>query len=84
MGAPPHRAQALSHHSARHLQRLTATDLVCGFSYGRMPPDKAELNMRLFAERVMPAMQHDAAFARAPLSSQERSGKRHDDVFAPA
>ena len=23
-GAPPHRAQALSHHSARHLQRLTA------------------------------------------------------------
>ena len=82
-GAPPHRAQALSHHSARHLQRLTATALVCGFSYGRMPPDKAELNMRLFAERVMPVMQHDAAFA-GPVVVQERSGKRHDDVFAPA
>jgi hypothetical protein len=82
VGAPPHRAQALSHHSARHLQRLTGTDLVCGFSDGRMPPDKAELNMRLFAERVMPAMQHDAAFA-GPAVVPVRSGKRHDDVFAP-
>jgi hypothetical protein len=34
------------------LQRLTGTDLVCGFSYGRMLPDKAGLNTRLFAERV--------------------------------
>ena len=74
MGAPPHRAQALSHHSARHLQRLTGTGLACGFSYGRMPPDKAELNMRLFAERVMPVMQHDAAFA-GPVVVPERSGE---------
>jgi hypothetical protein len=34
------------------LQRLTGTDLVCGFSYSRMLSDKAELNMRLFAERA--------------------------------
>ena len=83
MGAPPHRAQALWHHSARHLQRLTADGLVCGFSYGRLPPDKAELDMRLFAERVMPVMQHDAGFAGLVVV-QERSGKRHGDVFAPA
>jgi hypothetical protein len=43
-------------HSARHLQRLTGTDLVCGFSYSRLSPDKAELDMCLFAERVMPVM----------------------------
>ncbi len=46
------------------LQRLTGTDhIVCDFSYGRMPHDKAELNMRHFAERVLPVMQRDAAFA---------------------
>ena len=56
---------------------------MCGFSYGRMPLDKAELNMRLFAERVMPVMQHDATFA-GPAVVPERSGKRHGDVFAPA
>ena len=39
--------------------------------------------MRLFAERVMPVMQHDAAFA-GPVVVPERSGKRHGDVFAPA
>jgi hypothetical protein len=77
--APPQRAQALSHHSARHLQRLTATDLVFGFSYGRMAPDKAGLNMRLFAERVMPVMQHDAGFARArcrPRAERETARRR--------
>jgi hypothetical protein len=39
--------------------------------------------MRLFAERVMPVMQRDAAFA-GPVAVPERTGKRHDDVFAPA
>src|SRR5690348_11056192 len=66
------------------LQRLTGMDhVVCDFSYGRMPPASAELNMRLFAERVMPVMQRDAAFA-GPDVIPERTGKQHDDVFAPA
>ena len=66
------------------LQRLTGTDhVVCDFSYGRMPPDQAELNMRHFADRVMPVMQRDAAFA-GPAVVRERTGKPHDDVFAPA
>jgi hypothetical protein len=78
VGAPPRRAQALSHPSARHLQRLTETGRACGFSYGRMPPDKAELNMRLFAERVMPAMQHDAAFVgpRCRPSTEREAARR--------
>lgn len=66
------------------LQRLTGTDhIVCDFSYGRMPPDQAELNMRHFAENVMPVMQRDAAFA-TPAAVARPARKAHDDVFAPA
>jgi alkanesulfonate monooxygenase SsuD/methylene tetrahydromethanopterin reductase-like flavin-dependent oxidoreductase (luciferase family) len=66
------------------LQRLTGTDhVVCDFSYGRMPADRAELNMRHFAERVLPVMQRDAAFA-GPVVQPKRTGKPRDDVFAPA
>jgi hypothetical protein len=48
-----------------------------------MPPDKAELNMRHFAEKVLPVMQRDAAFA-GPVVVPEPGGKRQADVFAPA
>ena len=48
-----------------------------------MPHDKAELNMRLFAERVLPVLQRDAAFA-GPVVVPKLTGKRQDDVFAPA
>lgn len=66
------------------MQKLTGTDhVVCDFSYGRMPPDQAELNMRHFAERVMPIMQRDAAFA-GPVVVPKATGRRKDDVFAPA
>jgi alkanesulfonate monooxygenase SsuD/methylene tetrahydromethanopterin reductase-like flavin-dependent oxidoreductase (luciferase family) len=66
------------------LQRLTGTDhVVCDFSYGRMPPHQAELNMRIFAERVMPVLQRDAAFA-GPVVIPERAGRPQDNVFAPA
>jgi alkanesulfonate monooxygenase SsuD/methylene tetrahydromethanopterin reductase-like flavin-dependent oxidoreductase (luciferase family) len=66
------------------LQRLTGTDhVVCDFSYGRMPPDQAELNMRHFADRVLPVMQRDSAFA-GPAVAPERADKRRDDVFVPA
>jgi alkanesulfonate monooxygenase SsuD/methylene tetrahydromethanopterin reductase-like flavin-dependent oxidoreductase (luciferase family) len=71
------------------LHRLTGLDhLVTEFGYGCMPHEEAELNMRLFAERVMPALQRDRAFSSSPA---ERGGGAAgslvtgaDDVFAPA
>ena len=43
------------------LQRLTGLDhLVTEFGFGGMPHEEAELNMRLFADRVMPVLQRDA------------------------
>ena len=66
------------------LRRLTGTDhVVCDFSYGRMPREEAELNMRLFADRVLPVMQRDTAFARSePSAAAQVQGAA--DVFAPA
>jgi hypothetical protein len=57
--------------------------MVCDFSYGGMPHEDGELNMRLFADRVMPTVQHDAAF-RGPVTLPALKGKQDDDVFAPA
>ena len=63
------------------LRSLTGTEhLICDFSYGNMPHQEGELNMRLFAERAMPVLQRDAAFA-APV---RRASAAHEDVFAPA
>ena len=46
------------------LQRLTGTEhLIAEFGYGGLPHDEAELNMRLFADRVMPVLQRDRMFA---------------------
>src|SRR6266704_1853248 len=48
------------------LQRLTGTDhLVTEFSYGGIPHDDGEKNMRLFAKTVLPRLQKDSATARA-------------------
>src|SRR5712692_483981 len=45
------------------LSRLTGLDhLVTEFSFGGMPHEEAEINMRLFAQRVMPVLQRDPAF----------------------
>ncbi len=64
------------------LRSLTGTDhIIADFSYGGMPHEQGELNMRLFAERVVPALQRDTAFAGGPA---QRSAPAHDDVFAPA
>jgi alkanesulfonate monooxygenase SsuD/methylene tetrahydromethanopterin reductase-like flavin-dependent oxidoreductase (luciferase family) len=69
------------------LQRLTGLDhLVTEFAFGGMPHAEAELNMRLFADRVMPVLQRDRAFigsssataAAAPVE-QGPTG-----IFAPA
>jgi alkanesulfonate monooxygenase SsuD/methylene tetrahydromethanopterin reductase-like flavin-dependent oxidoreductase (luciferase family) len=71
------------------LQRLTGLDhLVTEFSYGGMPHEEAELNMRLFADRVMPVLQRDAAFARpaiaTPAEALATTSARAAGVFAPA
>ncbi len=71
------------------LHRLTGLDhLVTEFGFGGMPHEEAELNMRLFAERVMPVLQRDPAFgppagepdAGASATASPASG----GVFAPA
>ena len=71
------------------LQRLTGTDhLVTEFAYGRMPHEEAEVNMRLFADRVMPVLQRDPAFAaRARAVAAETPappGQPAGGIFAPA
>jgi alkanesulfonate monooxygenase SsuD/methylene tetrahydromethanopterin reductase-like flavin-dependent oxidoreductase (luciferase family) len=69
------------------LHRLTGVGhLVTEFAFGGMPHEQAELNMRLFADRVMPVLQRDRAFAgsgngsRAPVSGVEGAS----GIFAPA
>ena len=71
------------------LRRLTGTDhLVTEFGFGGMPHEEAELNMRLFADRVMPVLQRDRAFTTGP--SDASTGERpageaaSRGVFAPA
>ncbi|HEV2189090.1 MAG TPA: LLM class flavin-dependent oxidoreductase [Stellaceae bacterium] len=69
------------------LQRCTGMDhLVTEFSFGAMPHEEAEINMRLFADRVMPTLQHDPALAapraEGPLILPAKEG--HDRLFAPA
>ena len=70
------------------LRRLTGLDhLVTEFSFGGMPHEDAEINMRLFADRVMPVLQRDPAFAGAPPEpavSESAPGPRADGVLAPA
>jgi alkanesulfonate monooxygenase SsuD/methylene tetrahydromethanopterin reductase-like flavin-dependent oxidoreductase (luciferase family) len=52
------------------LHRLTDVDhLVTEFGYGGMPHEDAELNMRLFADRVVGVLQRDRAFASPPAAS---------------
>lgn len=69
------------------LRRVTGTDhIIADFSYGGMPHHQGEVNMRLFADRVMPVLQHDAAFRGqvTPAYAAQEGGARKDDIFAPA
>jgi alkanesulfonate monooxygenase SsuD/methylene tetrahydromethanopterin reductase-like flavin-dependent oxidoreductase (luciferase family) len=68
------------------LQRLTGLDhLVTEFGFGGMPHEDAERSMRLFADRVMPVLQRDPAFAAPPVPGQvPAGGPKVDDIFAPA
>jgi alkanesulfonate monooxygenase SsuD/methylene tetrahydromethanopterin reductase-like flavin-dependent oxidoreductase (luciferase family) len=66
------------------LQRLTGTDhLVTEFSFGGIPHAEAEQNMRLFADRVLPVLQRDSAFA-APPAPAAPGQSAAADLFAPA
>ncbi len=69
------------------LRRLTGMDhLVTEFAYGGMPHEESEVNMRLFADRVMPVLQRDAGFAGTSGSAAgaATASERSDDIFAPA
>jgi alkanesulfonate monooxygenase SsuD/methylene tetrahydromethanopterin reductase-like flavin-dependent oxidoreductase (luciferase family) len=66
------------------LQRVTGTDhLVTEFSFGGIPHADAERNMRLFAERVVPVLQQDSAFATPPPPVLPQPAAA-PDLFAPA
>jgi alkanesulfonate monooxygenase SsuD/methylene tetrahydromethanopterin reductase-like flavin-dependent oxidoreductase (luciferase family) len=71
------------------LQHLTGMDhLVTEFAYGGMPHEEAEINMRLFADRVMPVLQCDPTFTGnatgAPAEAPGKTGQHSEDIFAPA
>ena len=68
------------------LQRLTGlTHLVGEFGYGGMPHEEAQLNLRLFADRVLPVLQRDGAFAGpAPAAGEAPSPDAPTSIFAPA
>ena len=68
------------------LQRLTGTDhLVTEFSFGGMPHEEAEVNMRLFADKVMPVLRRDPAFAGGPAPALPApSSPEKERLFAPA
>ena len=71
------------------LQKITGMEhLVAEFSFGNLPHHESEKNMRLFADRVLPTLQRDAAYAaRKPgAATGEAPPKRasHGGIFAPA
>jgi alkanesulfonate monooxygenase SsuD/methylene tetrahydromethanopterin reductase-like flavin-dependent oxidoreductase (luciferase family) len=70
------------------LRRLTGLDhLVTEFGFGGMPHEDAELNMRLFADRVVPVLQRDGAFTSAPTPAANGttpSALSGSGIFAPA
>ncbi|MGH7097217.1 MAG: LLM class flavin-dependent oxidoreductase [Stellaceae bacterium] len=66
------------------LQRLTGLNhLVAEFSFGGIPHGEAEKNMRLFAQRVLPRLTQDPAFA-VPAPGRVAPAASGSDLFAPA
>jgi len=69
------------------LQRLTGLDhLVTEYSFGAMPHEEAEVNMRLFADRVLPVLQRDPAFVGGgvPEGASVPAAAAKENLFAPA
>jgi alkanesulfonate monooxygenase SsuD/methylene tetrahydromethanopterin reductase-like flavin-dependent oxidoreductase (luciferase family) len=70
----------------RELQRCTGMEhLVTEFSFGGLPHEEAEVNMRLFADRLLPVLQRDPGFA-APTDGPTiaASAPAKERLFAPA
>jgi hypothetical protein len=64
---------------------VTGTDhVVTEFSYGGIPHDEGEKNMRLFASRVLPVLQNDTAFAAPPVPAAAPRDTAATGIFAPA
>ena len=71
----------------RELHRLTGLDhLITEFAFGGMPHEESEVNMRLFADRVIPLLQRDPAFSspRSSADARPTSEAKPGGVFAPA
>jgi len=67
------------------LRGLTGLDhLVCEFSYGGLPHDDSEANMRLFADKVLPVLQRDPHFTRPPEILTDLPPLEDTGVFVPA
>ncbi|MGE0224046.1 MAG: LLM class flavin-dependent oxidoreductase [Acetobacteraceae bacterium] len=67
------------------LQALSGLDhLITEFSFGGMPHEEAEINMRLFADKVMPVLQNDPKFAKPPVHLKRAEDLAQENVFAPA
>ncbi len=68
-----------------YLRALTGLDhLIAEFSFGGLPHEEAELNMRLFADRVLPVLQRDTMFTTPPEESASVTKASRDSIFAPA
>ncbi len=64
------------------LRAITGTDhLIADFSYGGMPHEDGERNLRLFAAEVLPVARRDPAFARPEAPTR---GPAAANLFAPA
>jgi len=69
------------------LQKVTGHEhLVAEFSFGNLPHHESEKNVRLFADRVLPTLQRDPAFAGSTRAAAAPSSRRaaSDGIFAPA
>ena len=67
------------------LRRLTNMNhMISEFGYGGMPLHEAERNLRTYADRVLPIVRNDTAFANAPSSAREPHAPQANDVYLPA
>ena len=68
------------------LRKLTGLDhLVCEFGYGGLPHHEAEVNMRLFADKVRPVLQNDPLFTAEPeIITSLPVLEEQQGVFVPA
>jgi alkanesulfonate monooxygenase SsuD/methylene tetrahydromethanopterin reductase-like flavin-dependent oxidoreductase (luciferase family) len=72
----------------QRLQQVTGVEhLVSEFSWGNLPHHEAETNMRLFADRCLPTLQNDKAFAAPMRTTDDASAPKTtagEGIFAPA